>query len=309
MPFLSSINHLLLHSLAFVGCALFVSCSSNPAAVRKPQLIIGERGKGPAQFEKPRALAVSPLDSTLVVIDRQGRVQVFDADGEFVREWLMPEIEKGTPTGCSLDAQNSLAIADTHYHRIMIYNLEGELQQQFGEYGGEPGQMIYPTDVVRDEEGDFYITEYGDTDRVMKYSKDGEFITQWGERGPAPGQFQRPMSLTIHQERLYVADTCNHRLQVYDLTGRRLAVFGGLGDAPGLFKYPYDVAVDQQGRVYVCEYGGNRVQRLSAEGEPQAVWGGFGREPGQMCSPWGCAIDTRGRLIVADTMNHRIQLF
>ena len=309
MPSLSSINRLFLLSLILLGCGLLVSCSNDPAHVSKPQTVFGERGAGERQFEKPRAIAVSPVDATLVVIDRQGRVQLFDADSNFIREWSMPEIEKGTPTGCSIDAQNLLAIADTHYHRIMIYTLEGQLLHQFGEYGGQPGQMIYPTDVVRDEEGNFYITEYGDTDRVLKYSKDYEFIKQWGERGPDSGQFQRPMSLVIFEERLYVADTGNHRIQVYDLAGELQHDFGGLGEEPGKFNYPYDIAVDQQGRIYVCEYGGNRIQRVSATGESQASWGGFGREPGLMCSPWGVAINPEGRLIVADTLNHRIQLF
>lgn len=299
-----------LAAIVTVAC-LLLACGDGFRIPREPTKVFGRRGSGPGRFEKPRAVAVSPVDSTLVVIDRAGRVQVFDAEAAFLREWRMPDIEKGTPTGCSIDRRNRLLVADTHYHRIMIYDLKGELLDRFGSYGDAPGQMIYPTDVVCDAEGNYYVSEYGelDMDRVMKFSPAGEFLKQWGDHGSAPGEFLRPMSLAIGGERLYVADSCNHRIQVFDFEGRRLNVFGEMGDEVGQFKYPYDIAVDAHGEVYVCEYGNHRVQRFSAEGRPLSAWGGYGREPGLFCAPWGVAVDPRGTLVVVDTMNFRLQIF
>ncbi|MFC1601852.1 SMP-30/gluconolactonase/LRE family protein, partial [Candidatus Sumerlaeota bacterium] len=277
---------------------------------REPVRVLGSRGSGSTEFEKPRAVAVSPVDSTLVVIDRLGRVQVFNPKGEFVREWLMPQIEKGTPSGCSIDKHNRLVIADTHYHRILVFDLEGKQLAAFGSYGRGEGELVYPTDVVCDDRGNYFVVEYGGSDRVVQFSPAGRFVEQWGRNGFDEGEFQRPMSIALHGDRLYVADSCNHRIQVFDLDGQLLDVLGGLGSEPGQFRYPYDLAVDGKGNIYVCEYGNHRVQKLSPDGKALTQWGGKpGREPGTFLSPWGVAIDPAGRLIVADTMNFRVQVF
>ena len=196
------------------------------------------------------------------IIPRREQLQ-----GEFLRDWTMPDIEKGTPTGCSFDANNHLIVADTHYHRIIVFDIDGKQLQQFGRFGEGPGEMVYPTDVVRDKAGNYYVTEYGHTDRVLKFSPAGKFIKQWGRMGSAPGEFHRPMSIAIENELLLVADSSNHRVQLFDLEGNLIRVIGEPGKAPGQFKFPYDVALDQQGRIYVCEYGNNRIQCFSPEGE------------------------------------------
>ena len=73
---LASANALRLLTLAWLVCLL--ACSSELFISREPVLVLGARGNGPTEFEKPRAVAVSPVDSTLVVIDRLGRVQLFN---------------------------------------------------------------------------------------------------------------------------------------------------------------------------------------------------------------------------------------
>ena len=296
--------------LSFLFILIFVSCQKDQNPQDTPKLVIGTRGNLPKQFEKPRAVAVSPVDSTLVVIDRNGRVQLFDSNGKFKEMWRMPDVEKGTPSGCSINTKNQLVIADTHYHRIMVTDLNGKEILKFGSYGKNPGQMVYPTDVVTDSNGNFYVSEYGFTDRILKFDKQGKFIKEWGSKGSDPGQFERPMSLTLLNDEIYVADSCNHRVQVFDLNGNLLKIFGEIGSEQGQLRYPYDITANSQNEIFVCEYGNHRVQKFDTSGEFITQWGGSpGNQPGQFLSPWGCAYDPQGQLIIADTMNFRIQIF
>lgn len=281
----------------------------------------GLRGAQAGDLHYPRAIEAA-ADRTLFVIDRSGRIQRFAPDGELVHVWRLPAWDNGTPTGMSIDAEGRLAVANCHYSNILLYEPNATnaqpgqapaLRLQFGEYGFESGQLIYPTDVAMAKDGSYYVCQYGAEydgagDRVMKFDSKGRFLAEWGGFGPEPGQFQRPMALIIDdRNRIWVADAGNHRIQVFDLEGRLLQVIGGSGDDAGQFRYPYDLALGPDGQIVVAEYGNNRLQLISPDYQSLGTFGGPGREPGQFASPWGVSIDSQGWIWVADTLNHRIQ--
>ncbi len=275
-------------------------------------LVAGERGGVAGRFSFPRGIDVA-ADGRLAVTDRTGRVQILSDRGEPLTQWMLPKYDNGTPTGIIFDASDpsttTLLVADTHNSRILRYSLTGRLLGQFGVYGSEPGQMIYPTDIALDADGTMYLAEYGEHDRVMVFTRSGEFVRQFGGFGSEPGRFQRPMALALSPDgRLIVADTCNHRLQVFSPEGELLTVWGGAGT--GQFNFPYDIAVDAAGRVLVAEWGNHRVQVLDEEGRTLGLLGGAGAEPGRLGQPWGVAAGRDGdHAWVADTLNHRLQRF
>jgi DNA-binding beta-propeller fold protein YncE len=245
---------------------------------------------------KPRVAAVDGSDR-LYVADLTDRIQVFDRDGRFVRAWRMPGLNVDGPSGITVDRDGRVMVADTHFYRVLIYSPEGVLLEQLGDgvQGSTPGRFGYPTDVVRDRAGNYYVSEYGENDRIQVFSPSGAWLRQWGGHGYEPGQFLRPRALAIDEaERIYVADSCNHRIQVFDTQGRLLARWGQRGTGRGEMSYPYDVELGPDGSVYVCEYGNMRVQKFTREGESLGVWGAPGRGPGQLHTPWALAVDSRG---------------
>lgn len=245
----------------------------------------------------------------IYIVDMTARIQVFDAEGAFLRGWQTPTHEQGKPTGLSIDQQGRLLVADTHYYRVLVYSVDGELLETIGgQQGHGPGELGLVTDAVQDSLGNYYVAEYGEYDRIQKFSPDGRFLLQWGGHGSERGQFLRPQNLAIdEQDRIWVADACNHRIQVFDAEGRLLSVWGSQGSGLGELYYPYDLAFDGDGYLYVCEYGNHRVQKFTRDGKSLGCWGTNGRREGELHNPWALICDRQGRIHVLDTNNHRVQ--
>ncbi|GAA4449182.1 NHL repeat-containing protein [Novipirellula rosea] len=300
-----------------LGSSMISGCVSGASGSRT-QIVWGRRGFSDGRFLKPRAIAISPADE-LFIVDTTGRIQVFDVDGNFQRSWKTPDTENGRPTGLAVETPpgpNSvpnLLVADTHYYRTLAYTLSGDLcrdKQIGGVAGHSPGEFAFVTDTVCDQEGCFYIGEYGDSDRIQKFDPERNFLTQWGGTGNEHGQFVRPQSLVVRDQVLWVADACNHRIQCFDIreeTPKLINVFGREGDAAGEFYYPYDLAFASDGTLIVCEYGNQRLQRFTPEGKWIATWGAPGFQPGQLYQPWGVVVDSQDRVHVLDSNNHRVQ--
>ncbi len=277
------------------------------------ELIWGRRGISEGRLQKPRAMAIDDNDH-IYIVDMTARIQVFDREGNYLRGWQTPASQNGRPTGLTIDNDGNLLVADTHYYRMLVYTPEGELLNDRilgGELGNEPGKFGLVTDAIQDSKGNYYVAEYGEYDRIQKFTRDGEFLFQWGGHGDAPGDFVRPQNIAIDEnDHLWVADACNHRIQVFDATGDEavlLKMWGTEGNEPGQLKYPYDLVLDGTGHLYVCEFGNHRVQKFTLDGELVSLWGNTGREVGELHNPWALVQDSKGRFHVLDTYNHRVQ--
>jgi len=289
--------------LALAGCG---SGDGEP----KVRAAIGRTGRGRCEFIYPRAIAVA-ADDSFYVVDKTGRIQHLSRRGRWLGEFRMPATAAGKPTGLTVGPDGNLYVADTHYHRVVVFSPAGELLRTIGRFGTGPGRFIFPTDVAFGPDGRMYVSEYGGNDRVSIFSPGGRFLASFGSPGSGPGQFSRPAALAVdgRRGRLYVADAANHRIVIYTLTGRLLGSMGSPGAGRGRLRYPYDLALRRRGELLVCEYGNNRLQLFSPAGESLGTWGGPGRRLGRLACPWGVAIDSRGRAIIVDGGNNRLQVW
>ena len=247
----------------------------------------------------------STPDDHLYIADLTDRIQVFDRDGKYLRGWRTPDFNVDGPSGLTVDRYGRLLVADTHFYRVLVYSPEGELLFQIGDgvQGTTPGRFGYPTDVVIDRAGNFYVAEYGENDRIQVFSPEGKWLRQWGGHGYEPGEFLKPRALAIDdQDRLYVADSCNHRIQVFDTQGKLLSLWGSRGTAPGQMSYPYDLAIGPDRMLYVCEYGNHRVQKFTLDGKPLGVWGERGPRARPALQPLGPGRRQPGR-----RLGHRLE--
>ena len=259
----------------------------------------------PASGQKlPGPRAVSPgLNEQVIVMDDAGRLLLYDKDGKELKRWNMPETELGHPEGAAVFADGRIAVADTHYARVVIFNKDGTVQSMFGSRGSKKGQFYSPVGIALDDKENIYICEYGKNDRIQKFTKDGTFLISFGSAGTENGQLQRASDLIWHESKLYVADAVNNRIQVFSDEGKFLKVLAG--EEAGLYM-PYDIDMSSDGNLYVAEYGNSRISKLSFEGKLLGHFGSPGTELNQFKTPWGIAVSDKGIVYVADTGNRRV---
>ena len=317
--------------LALSGCAPGPAGNESPLASRlfSRAQVIGTRGVGVGQFNKPRSVAVD-LQDDLYVVDMTGRVQKFSSNGLFLLSWQMPQTDLGKPKGMGRDRQGNILVIEPHYQRINLFSPAGGLLAQWGRRGTNAGQFMLPRAVAVNSRDEILVSEYGPAERVQRFAPargqtgfepappPGQsianlapaprFLDAFGAPGTEPGEFNRPEGLCVDaQDRIYVADSCNHRIQVFSAHGKLLRVYGKAGTGRGELSYPYDICVDAAGRQYVSEFGNSRIQVFDANDQPLEVIGGPGSGPGQFNNPCGLALDSAGDLYVADSQNHRVQ--
>ncbi|MCI0745763.1 MAG: hypothetical protein L0Y58_10200 [Verrucomicrobia subdivision 3 bacterium] len=274
--------------------------------------IIGGRGTGVGEFNKPRSLAVD-RDDNLYVVDMTGRVQKFSWDGRYLAVWQMPQTDKGKPKGMCCDSEGNIVVLEPHYSRVNHHAPDGRLVRQWGTHGTNDGQLAFPRAVAVGGNGVVFVSEYGLRDRVQMFStEESRWLGTIGESGDLSPhgkvEFDRPEGLAVDsQGRLFVADSCRHRIQIFSADGEWLASYGSAGVANGELSYPYDVRVDNQGFQFVCEFGNSRIQVFDSANRPVEIIGRAGSAPGEFSNPWSIALDSHGNLYVADANNHRVQ--
>jgi hypothetical protein len=107
----------------------------------------------------------------------------------------------------------------------------------------------------------------------------------------------------------YVSDGLSRRVEKFSKAGTPLLGWGGFGNGPGQFEFPYGIAVDPSGTVFVVDVNTHRVERFTSAGVYLGEFGSEGSGNGQLQDPRAVAVDGLGHVYVADTYNHRVQKF
>jgi uncharacterized protein (TIGR03663 family) len=289
----------------------------------------GAVGTGSGQFNHPRGVAVGPEGNVYVVDSDNHRVQVFDAEGAFLREWgsqcnLAVEhscmdldgdgpMDYGDgqfqePWGIAVADDGRVYVADTWNHRVQVFDSDGTFLTKWGAYGQTPSDtwLLYgPRDITLDAQGRVFITDTGNK-RIMVYDQDGNYLDQWGSEGVLPGSFSEPVGIGVDSEgNIYVADAWNQRIQVFD------SDFVFLHEWPveawygqSVVNKPY-LAVDAESRVYITDPEGYLVLVFSRDGELVATFGRYGFDESSFSLPTGIEVDAEGYIYVTDTDGHR----
>jgi DNA-binding beta-propeller fold protein YncE len=214
--------------------------------------------------------------TTAVAVDRDGKsIWVFErCGGESCATSTLPPILHFDPSGkllasfgagmfvfphgITVDREGNVWVADADGkngkgHLVVKFSPTGKVLMTLGHPGmpgDAPGYFNRPTGVAIARNGDIFVSDGhgGDSNaRVVKFSKAGKFITAWGKKGSGEGEFDTPHAIAVDsQERVYVADRSNSRIQVFDANGKFLADWKQFGRPSGVY-------VDGNDTIYVAD--------------------------------------------------------
>lgn len=175
---------------------------------------------------------------------------------------------------------------------------------------GSPVRFTGPSDVAVSPDGTVVYVSDRDAHNVHVLDAQGRPQGVIGSPGSAPGNLLMPRGVAAAPDRVYVADSGNHRLQAFTPAGVFLWAFGTRGDSPGAFNEPKGLGLSADGSIlWVADTGNHRVQAITPWGVVRVVIGSYGRKEGEFRSP-SCAVPLPdGGVLVCDTQNNRLQSF
>jgi hypothetical protein len=273
-----------------------------------------ETGGGP--LNDVCGLAIDEFDR-LYVFNRSGHpLRVFDPEGNLVTSWGEGLFRRGH--GACIGPDGPIYCTDDRDHIVHKFGPEGKLLMTLGKKG-QPSDTGYvekrdyferlatversgppfnrPTGVAVSLSGFIYVADgYGNA-RVHKFTPDGELIFSWGEPGGGLGQFRCPHSIWVDREdRLWVADRENHRIQIFGEQGEFVDQWIDL-------VRPTDIFIDAEDTVYVTELC-RRLSIFTIDGKLLARWGNTKEEDDPetalFVAPHAVAVDSRGDIYVGE---------
>lgn len=211
------------------------------------------------------------------------------------------------PRAMAIDQQGQLYLVDMTA-RIQVFDRDGKFLRGWQTPEHTNGR---PTGLSFDRQGRLLMadTHYF---RVLIYSPTGELLeTFGGEQGHEPGQFGLVTDAVQDREgNYYVAEYGEYdRIQKLSPQGEFILEWGGHGSAPGQFRRPQGLCLDQDDHLWVADACNHRLQEFDNQGKLLRHWGSEGPAPGQLSYPYDVVCEPDGRLLVCEYGNNRIQRF
>ena len=235
-------------------------------------------------------------------------LMIFDREGTLIDSWEQHNDLIGNSHRLGIDSNDPkkhIWIL-TRAHQVLKFTNDGELVMTVGEFnvpGNDPLHLNFPTEMAFLPNGDFLVDD-AQNFRVARFSKDGTYLSEFGKEGTGPGEF----GLLLHgiavdaEQRIYVADRGNSRIQVFDRNGEFLAEWPGI-------RFPCYVGVSEDQFVWVVDGLTNKILKYDTDGNLLYSWGTFGGEPGQLFGAHHLSTDSDGNLYVTEVWGGRSQKF
>lgn len=264
-------------------------------------------GVGEYELSKPMDVVVS---NNLLYVTDAGRqdVVVFDLTTGEVVNTFGDDLQ--FPYGITVDSTGNIYVADTDLDKISIYSPDGVYIADFAPVNAE--DAIESPAAIRIYDDKLYVPEIN-TGSVKVFDLEGNLLLEIAEPADSENALNSPNGVAVDAVgNIYISDTMNARVLVYDQTGTFVKELGGktADSATSELANPRGIAVDEEGYVYVVDLLANNIAMFSPEGDLEAVLGtGMGSENGQFSQPSGLYIDENGTLYITDRMNQRIEVY
>ena len=209
------------------------------------------------------------------------------------------------PYGIAINHRGEIVVSEQSSGHIFTYTPSGKKVQNTNLNG------VVPFGLALDREGNIIVGEYT-SNSIRKYSPEGRLLASVGTGGSGRLQFTWPRDIAVNttNNKVYVADSRNHRIQVLNSDLTFSATFGKCGYEKGEFSLPSAITCDSAGNVYVADCGNDRIQVFTAQGKFLRMFGSYGNGEGKFHHIIGIALDPSNKhLYVSELWNRRISVF
>ena len=225
------------------------------------------------------------------------------------------------PWGIAIGGHSVWAVTDTHNHCVYLfngiswYNSKYQMLKKFGSQGNGDSQFENPRAVAFDNNNNLYVVD-GNNHRIQKFDTRGNYLLQFGNKGTGVSQLSNPRGITVHNGRVYVADSGNKRVAVFLTAGQFCHNIG-----EQVLGTPCDVTVNNH-TLLVAVYGQDCLNAFTLDGQSKGKFGTLHSRKGErnyMYSstrkndsnmyPYGLTTDLNDHVIVSETYSCYIEIF
>ena len=262
---------------------------------------------------RPLGVAIAP-DGRIYVTEGSGsrRVRVFDARLNELPPLAAPgtDAQAWAPAYVAVSPGGDIYVSDIGTHAVHVFTSEGAYSRDLAP-PASLGADWSPLGVAFSPDGQLYVTDVTPGQhRVIVFDQQGTFRFTFGREGTADGEFSFPNDVAVDGRGfIYVSDSNNRRVQVFDAEGKSAFKIGGPGT--GALSAPRGLAIDDAGRLHVVDTVLGTVEVYDVIGAPTLLhrMGGASGSENSFSYPNGIAIDAGGRVFVTDRENNQVQVW
>ncbi len=265
----------------------------------------------PFQLIQPYGMAVNSKGNLYVADQKVGGIFIFNTETketEIIGNGRQANF--GLINSVAIDDDDRLFVTDGKLHRVLIFDKNNKVVDLIKD------GLIDPVGIAIDTENrQLYVVDT-QADQVVVYDadtlKEKRRIGTGGKQHTltTPGDFALPTFVAVDKDgNVYVTDTLNFRVEIFDADGNFITQFGQHCDGAGCFARPKGIAVDSDGHIWVSDTGLDLLQAFNREGQLLGYVGQHGKLLGQFSELVGLYIDKNNRIFTSEQYPGRVQMF
>jgi len=266
----------------------------------------GRQGVGQGEFQQPRCIVVDPAKNLMIADTENGRVQVFDQTGRYLRMIRPNQAQESFrfPRAIAINQLNIIYVTDDLDFRIYKFDPHGRQIAVWKRVRTLDENPAIPGRLIVGPQGHLYLSE-PNNHRVLIYDANEKLVGTCGrEQG-----LQSPGGMAIDNKgNLLVLDFGSSSVHVFSPKGEVVKTVGKRGSGSGEFAVPRELVVDRFGNLFIADTLNHRIQVFDPDGNFVLAFGKKGSGFGEFNGPEGLALGDDDRLFVTDRGNGRVQV-
>jgi streptogramin lyase len=252
-------------------------------------LYFGEGGYNDGQFPYNIVdVKVSDSGEINVLIEGPATVHKFSASGSFISKHSI-NATLFKPQSLFIDNQNNLWVSDSGHNQLQLFDASYQPTTVIPIKEVPPVSFnLTGAPIATDTDGNTYQPNTA-TQEIIKKDSEGHELARWGGAGSGNGKLSLladPYTgIVIANNLLYITDTGNNRIEVFDLNGQFVNAWGSAGSGNGQFQYTLGMTLDAQNHLQVSDGLNNRIQTFDLDGNYLGQWGNSGANGEQVNVP------------------------